>query len=145
VVIGGGANLDVGAMGNTNAGDNVALQANYPDGGDAWTACGRELQNTPGQGGFNVDGSPGGQEGSFQGTQCTTGNGHCFPNWNSSTPTNPDPVSTSATGTLWTVHAYAICQQAPDGKTIPEFPVDGVGFCFDPADGTPTPDCYDQG
>lgn len=107
---GGGAWLDVGTPGNTNAGDNVALQASYPqyDGGDpssydtadGWRAFARELQNIP------ADISPSGSSHTpvqgYYGGQMTWGN---F--------SGGEATYTSATGSSWTLHVYAICSANP--------------------------------
>lgn len=115
IVIGGGATLgDDGPPGNTNAGDNVALQVNMPfeyNGLYGWAACGRELQNRPGSGGFGT-GNPDSSPPECQGTPASW----CFENWQHGTP-----GSVNATSYPWTVTAFAICQFVPNGQTVPEF------------------------
>jgi hypothetical protein len=105
---GGGAWLDLGTpLGNTNAGDNVALQASYPQTdlgnpgstANGWRAFARELQNIP------ADASPQPRasgpdiptEG-YYGGQMTWGN---F--------SGGEATYTSATGSAWTLYVYVIC------------------------------------
>jgi hypothetical protein len=99
---GGGAYLNIGSPGNTNAGDNVALQASYPrfDSGDVssggiangWRAFARELQNVPGD--ISPSASPHTPVQGFWGQQ---------PTWS-----QPN-TATSATSSSWTLHVYVIC------------------------------------
>ncbi|MGE0134523.1 MAG: hypothetical protein AB7L91_08770 [Dehalococcoidia bacterium] len=103
VATGGGAWLDIGSVPNTNAGDNVALQASYPrvDGAnpnngeqaDGWRAFARELQNVPG----DVNGTDG--QGNFTGGY-----------WNNQPTWNVPNGATSATESAWTLYVYVICR-----------------------------------
>jgi hypothetical protein len=110
---GGGAWLDVGSPGNTGAGDNVALQASYPqnndvnptDGGtvNGWRAFARELQNVPADAVPQTQASGASHtpvEG-WYGTQMTWGN---F--------SGGEATYTSATGASWYLHVYVICNSA---------------------------------
>ncbi len=100
---GGGAWLDIGSPGNTNAGDNVALQASYPlvgtsnpasyDQPDAWRAFARELQNVPGD--ISPSASSHTPVPGYWGTQ---------PTWS-----QPN-TATSATSSAWTLYVYVICR-----------------------------------
>lgn len=100
---GGGAWLDIGTVGNTNAGDNVALQASYPrvdgnnpaNGGqpNGWRAFARELQNVPGD--ISPSASSHTPVPGYWGTQ---------PTWS-----QPN-TATSATSSSWTLYVYVICR-----------------------------------
>ena len=106
LLVGGGASLDLGdPPDNTNAADNVALQNSYPMDDKCWFADARELQNVPGSGGKNADGTNGVQTG----PNCAfpTPSTSCWTNWNS-TSAEPDP-SINATNFEWFITAHAIC------------------------------------
>lgn len=147
VLVGGGGGIQQwDPPGNTQAGDNVALQFNGPSPGyegTTWVVCGRELQNTPGAGGRNADGTTGGQVPA----DCVSNPSSCFVNWNSSTPPSQGgvgPVSINATNTTWAALATVICEKKPKGQPYPENQEGEslYGVCVDPGD--PLGTCLDE-